>query len=84
MPEDLTTPLTRILVEDLGAEASHITQTSTLNSLDLDSLAVAELVLLNKEQTGADLSREEAGLGDLTLCDPIQLVSSRVTDKVVP
>ncbi|MCZ9349764.1 phosphopantetheine-binding protein [Streptomyces mutabilis] len=67
MSEDLRAVLTRILVEDLEADNSTLTEASTIASMDLDSLAIAELVIRIKEETGADLGSEEASIGDLTV-----------------
>ncbi|MFJ8669523.1 acyl carrier protein [Streptomyces sp. NPDC093600] len=67
MSADLRATLTRIVVEDLEADASALTDESTLAALDLDSLAIAELVIRIKEETGVDLGSEETSMGELTI-----------------
>ncbi|MFD5147852.1 phosphopantetheine-binding protein [Streptomyces sp. NPDC058401] len=76
MSAALNATLTRIVVENLEADADALTDEATLAALDLDSLAIAELVLLIKEETGADLSSEETSLGELTIPALAQLVTT--------
>ncbi|MCM1969091.1 acyl carrier protein [Streptomyces sp. ZAF1911] len=76
MSAALNATLTRIVVENLEADADALSDEATLAALDLDSLAIAELVLLIKEETGADLSKEETSLGELTIPALAQLVTT--------
>ncbi|MDJ0460415.1 phosphopantetheine-binding protein [Streptomyces sp. H27-C3] len=76
MTAALHATLTRIVVEDLEADPKGLTDESTLATLDLDSLAIAELVILIKDETGADLSSEETSLGELTIPALAQLVTT--------
>ncbi|MFJ8465459.1 phosphopantetheine-binding protein [Streptomyces swartbergensis] len=76
MTASLHATLTRIVVEDLEADADGLTDESTLAALDLDSLAIAELVIRIKEETGADLGSEETSLGELTIPGLAQLVTT--------
>ncbi|MBD0707490.1 MULTISPECIES: phosphopantetheine-binding protein [unclassified Streptomyces] len=76
MTASLHATLTRIVVEDLEADADSLTDESTLAALDLDSLAIAELVIRIKEETGADLGSEETSLGELTLPALTRLVTT--------
>lgn len=76
MTASLHATLTRIVVEDLEADADGLTDESTLAALDLDSLAIAELVIRIKEETGADLGSEETSLGELTIPALAELVTT--------
>ncbi|HET6856169.1 MAG TPA: phosphopantetheine-binding protein [Streptomyces sp.] len=76
MTAALHATLTRIVVEDLEADPDDLTDESTLATLDLDSLAIAELVILIKDETGADLSSEETSIGELTIPALAQLVTT--------
>ncbi|MET9348836.1 acyl carrier protein [Streptomyces termitum] len=81
MTAALQATLTRIVVEDLEADADAVTGGSTLAALDLDSLAIAELIVRIKEETGADLGSEETSLGDLTLPGLTALVSTALAGE---
>ncbi|MDJ0384275.1 phosphopantetheine-binding protein [Streptomyces sp. G-G2] len=81
MSASLHATLTRIVVEDLEADAEGLTDESTLAALDLDSLAIAELIILIKEATGADLGSEETSLGELTIPGLAQLVTTTLDDE---
>ncbi|MEU1013822.1 acyl carrier protein [Streptomyces sp. NPDC088810] len=74
MSEGMQATLTRILVEDLEVDADQATGDATLAELDLDSLAIAELIVRIKEETGADLGDEEASMGSLTVSGLADLV----------
>lgn len=76
MTAALHATLTRIVVENLEADPDGLTDESTLAALDLDSLAIAELIILIKEETGADLSSEETSIGELTIPALAQLVTT--------
>ncbi|MFC9030733.1 phosphopantetheine-binding protein [Streptomyces arboris] len=76
MTAALHATLTRIVVENLEADPDVLSDESTLAALDLDSLAIAELVILIKEETGADLSSEETSIGELTIPALAQLVTT--------
>jgi len=67
MSENLQATIIRILVEDLEADPEQTTGDVTLAELDLDSLAIAELVVRLKEETGADLGEDESSMGSLTV-----------------
>lgn len=75
MSEGLSATLTRILVDDLEVAPDQVAGDVTLAQLDLDSLAIAELVLRIKEETGADLGEDESSMGSLTLSGLVGLVA---------
>lgn len=81
MSAALSATLTRIVVENLEADADALSDEATLAALDLDSLAIAELILLIKEETGADLSSEETSLGELTIPALAQLVTTTLDSE---
>lgn len=74
MSDNLHATITGILVEDLEVDAAQATADATLADLDLDSLAIAELVVRLKEETGADLGTEESSMGSLTVSGLADLV----------
>lgn len=65
-----------ILAEDLEVDAAEITDNVLLRTLDVDSLAIAELIVRIKEETGVDLGGEEARIKDLTVGDVVNLAST--------
>ncbi|MFD5456275.1 acyl carrier protein [Streptomyces olivaceus] len=67
MSENLQATIIKILVVDLEVDAEQATGDATLAELDLDSLAIAELVVRLKEEAGADLGEEESSMGSLTV-----------------
>ncbi|MHC0432447.1 acyl carrier protein [Streptomyces sp. O3] len=75
MSESLHATLSSILVDDLEADPDQVANDATLAALDLDSLAVAELIVRVKEETGVDLSDEEASMGSLTVSGLTDLVA---------
>ncbi|KKD03477.1 acyl carrier protein [Streptomyces sp. WM6386] len=67
----------RVLVEDLEVAPDQLTDTATLAALELDSLAITELVVVVKENTGVDLGELESTLGELTLPQLVALVREK-------
>ncbi|MET9358747.1 MULTISPECIES: acyl carrier protein [Streptomyces] len=65
-----------ILAEDLEVDPAEITDGASLRNLELDSLAVAELIVRIKEETGVDLSGEETRIADLTVGEVVLLAGS--------
>ncbi|WP_405949388.1 phosphopantetheine-binding protein [Streptomyces prunicolor] len=53
------TALTAVLTEKFEVSAERIRPEATLESLDLDSLALAELALALQEQLGVPVAEEE-------------------------
>ncbi|MFI0192089.1 acyl carrier protein [Streptomyces sp. NPDC017082] len=76
MSEGLHAILTRILVDDLEVDADQAAGDVTLAELDLDSLAIAELVVRIKEETGTDLGDDESSMGSLTVSGLADLVAT--------
>ncbi|MFD8261981.1 acyl carrier protein [Streptomyces griseoluteus] len=76
MSEDLHAILTRILVDDLEVDADQAAGDVTLTDLELDSLAIAELVVRIKEETGTDLGEDESSMGSLTVSGLADLVAT--------
>ncbi|MEV6506666.1 phosphopantetheine-binding protein [Streptomyces sp. NPDC051642] len=54
------TAVTSVLTEKFEVSAESIRPEATLESLDLDSLALAELALALQEQLGVPVAEEEA------------------------
>ncbi|MFG2370166.1 phosphopantetheine-binding protein [Streptomyces sp. NPDC048504] len=54
------TAVTAVLTEKFEVSAESIRPEATLESLDLDSLALAELALALQEQLGVPVAEEEA------------------------
>ncbi|MEW1828395.1 phosphopantetheine-binding protein [Streptomyces sp. NPDC088196] len=54
------TAVTAVLTEKFEVSADSIRPEATLESLDLDSLALAELALALQEQLGVPVAEEEA------------------------
>ncbi|MEV1019357.1 phosphopantetheine-binding protein [Streptomyces sp. NPDC050264] len=52
--------LTAVLTEKFEIDPEHIRPDATLESLDLDSLALAELALALQEQLGVQVAEDEA------------------------
>ncbi|MEU4147300.1 acyl carrier protein [Streptomyces parvulus] len=65
-----------ILAEDLEVEQAEITDGALLRDLELDSLAVAELIVRIKEETGVDLSGEETRIADLSVGEVVSLAGA--------
>lgn len=75
MSIDAKTIVHGILAEDLEVDPAEIADDVSLRSLELDSLAVAELIVRIKEETGVDLEGEETRLADLTVGDVVALAT---------
>jgi acyl carrier protein len=67
MDGELHAILVKIISDDLEVDAAEITDEVTLADLDLDSIAMAELIVRVKEETGIDLGLEETSMGGLTV-----------------
>ncbi|MDQ0404440.1 phosphopantetheine-binding protein [Streptomyces sp. NPDC048232] len=65
-----------ILAEDLEVEPADITDAALLRDLELDSLAVAELIVRIKEETGVDLAGEETRIADLSVGEVVSLAGA--------
>ncbi|MBZ4016619.1 acyl carrier protein [Streptomyces purpurogeneiscleroticus] len=55
--------LARLLSEHFEIDPAQVRSEATFDELELDSLAVLELVVVIEEQTGVELQEEELGLG---------------------
>jgi acyl carrier protein len=64
---EFRTILIQIISDDLEIDAAKITDDATLTDLDLDSIAIAELIVRVKEETGIDLGIDETSMGGLTV-----------------
>ncbi|MDO0915381.1 MULTISPECIES: phosphopantetheine-binding protein [unclassified Streptomyces] len=76
MSMDPKTVVHGILAEDLEVDPAEITDSALLRTLELDSLAIAELIVRIKEETGVDLGGEETRIADLTVGDVVSLAGS--------
>jgi acyl carrier protein len=76
MSMDARTIVHTILAEDLEVDPGEISDAVHLRTLELDSLAVAELIVRIKEETGVDLGDEETRMADLTVGDIVALAGS--------
>ncbi|MFG1670731.1 acyl carrier protein [Streptomyces sp. Y7] len=76
MSIDAKTIVHTILAEDLEVDPAEIADDVNLRTLELDSLAVAELIVRIKEETGVDLGGEETRMADLTVGDVVALAGS--------
>jgi acyl carrier protein len=63
-------------LESFGAEPEHITREATLESLDVDSLDLAELSQIVEEQFGVQLTGADVAAVK-TVGDAIDLVAQR-------
>ncbi|MGA4846201.1 acyl carrier protein [Streptomyces sp. G5(2025)] len=63
-----------ILAEDLEVDPTEITDSALLRNLDVDSLAIAELIVRIQEEAGVDLGGEETRIAELTVGDVVLLV----------
>ena len=63
-------------LESFGAEPEHITRDATLESLDIDSLDLAELSQIVEEQFGVQLTGADV-TAVKTVGDAIDLVAAR-------
>ncbi|MFF3349448.1 acyl carrier protein [Streptomyces sp. NPDC002779] len=75
MSTDTKTLVHSILAEDLEVDPAEIADDVSLRTLELDSLAVAELIVRIKEETGVDLEGEETRMADLTVGDIVALAA---------
>jgi acyl carrier protein len=64
---EFRTILIQIISDDLEVDTEKITDEVTLADLDLDSIAMAELIVRVKEETGIDLGLEETSMGGFTV-----------------
>ncbi|WP_030672637.1 acyl carrier protein [Streptomyces cellulosae] len=65
-----------ILVEKFGLGADEISPTSTLEDLEMDSLALVELVVSVQKEFGVVIDDSELP-GDATVADVIALIGAR-------
>jgi acyl carrier protein len=73
---DARTIVHNILAEDLEVDPAEISDAVHLRTLELDSLAVAELIVRIKEETGVDLGDEETRMAELTVGAVVALAGS--------
>jgi acyl carrier protein len=76
MSTDPKTVVHGILADDLEVDPAEITDSALLRDLELDSLAVAELIVRIKEETGVDLGGEETRIADLTVGEVVSLADA--------
>ncbi|MEU6281071.1 phosphopantetheine-binding protein [Streptomyces sp. NPDC047028] len=73
--------LGRLLTEHLEVSPDLIRPDATFEELDLDSLAVLELVVVLEEQTGVELQENELGLGPSTTLAEAGRALSRMVEQ---
>lgn len=74
--EELHARVAAVLTDKFEIPAGQVTPGAVLNGLDLDSLAVVELVVTLQEDLGIQLGEEEVG-GDWTVQQLVELLAAR-------
>ncbi|MGI5466663.1 acyl carrier protein [Streptomyces sp. CA-132043] len=73
--------LAQLLSEHFEIDADQLRPNATFDELELDSLAVMELVVVIEEQTGLELVEEDLGLGPTsTLAEAAQALNRAVDE----
>ncbi|GAA1366336.1 phosphopantetheine-binding protein [Streptomyces beijiangensis] len=74
---DATTAVRSVLTEKFEVVPASITPEATLESLDLDSLSLAELALALQEQLGVKVEEHEAAKGT-TVAELIAAIEAKL------
>lgn len=77
MSDDPRNIIIEIIADKTGVETSHVTDASTLEDLDIDSLTGLEVVLKIEDEFGIRLEESKIGSSN-TVGDLVALVQSTV------